>query len=252
MKTKMNDFINSFYKAMGSNRVAVSPEQVVTTTAPVSRPSVISTFLNKYKPTAQPQGESVTTPDKYGVDWNFIEGLEGTSLKGYVPKNSKTGEVFGNSGVTVGSGFDLGQHSLNDLKGMGLPQPIIDKLSPYLGKTKAEATKILRANPLRLSEEELNLISPKVKQTALSKLITKYNQNAKVPFEKLSKEQQTVLASVAFQYGDLSSRTPNFWKNVTNNDWASAYKNLLNFGDKYQTRRIQEAKYLAGNTDSVV
>ncbi|WP_422380450.1 pesticin C-terminus-like muramidase [Marinicellulosiphila megalodicopiae] len=52
------------------------------------------------------------------------------------------------------------------------------------------------------------------------------------------------MASVAFQYGTLSAKTPNFWKQVTALDWTSAIKNLENFGDAYSGRRKIEAKYL--------
>jgi GH24 family phage-related lysozyme (muramidase) len=54
-----------------------------------------------------------------------------------------------------------------------------------------------------------------------------------------------VVASVAFQYGDLSRRTPNFWRQVTSGDWDAALNNLRHFGDKYPTRRNKEADLLA-------
>jgi GH24 family phage-related lysozyme (muramidase) len=49
---------------------------------------------------------------------------------------------------------------------------------------------------------------------------------------------------VAFQYGDLASRTPNFWRQVVAHDWSAACANLANFGDRYPTRRKQEAQLL--------
>ena len=63
-------------------------------------------------------------------------------------------------------------------------------------------------------------------------------------FDKLPREKATVVASVAFQYGDLESQTPNFWRQTTNNQWMEAYNNLLNFGDIYTSRREREAEYL--------
>ena len=53
----------------------------------------------------------------------------------------------------------------------------------------------------------------------------------------------TVIASVAFQYGKLEKETPNFWRQVTNDDWGAAVKNLRNFGDRTPTRRNKEANY---------
>lgn len=94
-----------------------------------------------------------------GVDWNFVEGREGARrLDGYMPtENGKPdGKVVGNSGVTIASGFDLGQHSPADLKAMGLYQGLIDRLTPYMkpGLRKETAQKFLERNPLAISDEE--------------------------------------------------------------------------------------------------
>ena len=63
-------------------------------------------------------------------------------------------------------------------------------------------------------------------------------------FDNLSEEQATVVASVAFQYGDLETETENFWKYITSNEWKNAYRELMNFGDRYSSRRKEEAKLL--------
>ncbi|MCZ6804491.1 MAG: pesticin C-terminus-like muramidase [Proteobacteria bacterium] len=63
-------------------------------------------------------------------------------------------------------------------------------------------------------------------------------------FEQVGCIRQTVVASVAFQYGDLESRTPNYWQQVTTGDWPAALYNLRNFGDRYPTRRNKEADLL--------
>ena len=68
--------------------------------------------------------------------------------------------------------------------------------------------------------------------------------DASVSFEALAAECQTVIASVAFQYGNLSTATPNFWRQVTAQDWSGALANLRNFGDRYKTRRAKEADLL--------
>ena len=63
-------------------------------------------------------------------------------------------------------------------------------------------------------------------------------------FDSLTTEQATVVASVAFQYGNLETETPNFWKYVTSNQWQKAYNELMDFEDNYSTRRKEEAKLL--------
>ena len=59
------------------------------------------------------------------VDWNFIGEREGWSKKGYVPKDRK-GKVLDKSGVTVGSGVDLGAKNKEYFK--GLDKKLLDKI----------------------------------------------------------------------------------------------------------------------------
>ncbi len=169
------------------------------------------------------------------IDFDFILEQEGFETEGKVPdaENSK-------SGVTIASGFDLGARALEDLK--GLPQDIIDLLTPFLGFKGAEAEEI--ASNLQVSTDQAKTINEFAKNEAVTRLKNKWETSTGTSFNNLSKEQATVLASVAFQYGDLESRTPNFWKQATTGDWVGAYKNLLNFGDRYQSRRLNEAQLL--------
>ncbi len=55
-------------------------------------------------------------------------------------KNSY-GKVLGNSGVTVATGFDLGQRKNADLA--GLPPELIKKLQPYLGVKGKDALNLI-------------------------------------------------------------------------------------------------------------
>ena len=169
------------------------------------------------------------------INWDFILEQEGFETTGYVPdaENSK-------SGVTIASGFDLGARKESDLK--GLPEEIIELLKPFLGFTGVEASEI--APKLKVSDDQAKIINEFAKSTELAKLKTKWQNATGTNFDDLPTEQATVLTSVAFQYGDLESRTPNFWKQTTSGDWVGAYKNLLNFGDRYTSRRLDEAQLL--------
>ena len=169
------------------------------------------------------------------INWDFILEQEGFETTGYVPdaENSK-------SGVTIASGFDLGARKESDLK--GLPEEIIELLKPFLGFTGVEASEI--APKLKVSDDQAKIINEFAKSTELAKLKTKWQNATGTNFDDLPTEQATVLTSVAFQYGDLESRTPNFWKQTTGGDWVGAYKNLLNFGDRYTSRRLDEAQLL--------
>ena len=77
--------------------------------------------------------------------------LEGNEAQGYVPK--KTGEDL--SGVSIGIGFDIGQHSVKDLERMGFNSDIISKFTPYLKKQGDEARAVLKQEPLELNADEL-------------------------------------------------------------------------------------------------
>ena len=169
------------------------------------------------------------------IDFDFILKQEGFETKGYVPDAENS-----NSGVTIASGFDLGARVLEDLK--GLPQDIIDVLTPFLSLRGAEAQEV--ASNLNVSEDQAKIINEFAKSEAITNLRTEWENTTGTSFDDLSKEKATVLASVAFQYGNLEKATPNFWKQTTSGDWEGAYNNLLNFGDRYDSRRKNEANYL--------
>lgn len=169
------------------------------------------------------------------IDFNFIQKLEGYSLTGYVP-------AFGRSGVTIAGGFDIGQRSENELR-LAFDKPLFDKLVHYAHLKRDEAEKKLAEIPLELTAHEAATVNRFSHNQAETRLLADWC--GIIPFfDLLSDECQTVIASVAFQYGSLSDRCPNFWHQVTNGEWLSAYDNLRNFGDAYSTRRNKEAALL--------
>jgi hypothetical protein len=170
---------------------------------------------------------------------SFIAELEGRSLTGYVP-HLDGGPV--ESGVTVASGFDIGQRSVDELDD-AFSCGLADKLSRYVGATGGEAVQILARYPLRITERECGIINEFAHTQAVQRLLDDWPRSA-IPFECLADECQTVIMSVAFQYGDLPTRTPNFWRQVTTGDWVGALRNLRDFGDAYPTRRNKEADLL--------
>ena len=180
-----------------------------------------------------------TPSERFLGDFSFIQNLEGTKNQGYVP--TQDGKVLGTSGVTIGSGYDLGQRRNADL--IGLPSDLIKKLQPYLGVKGEDALK-LNYKDLNLSDDEVAIIDKFAKNDSLKNLNTLFKNETGESFYGIPKEAQTVIASVAFQYGDLSKKTPKFWKAVTNGKWNDAIEELENFGDKYSTRRNKEADLL--------
>jgi hypothetical protein len=178
----------------------------------------------------------------YNIDWKFIKELEGFSDVGYVPKDEANDRTP--SGVTIGSGFDIGQLNLLGLKLMNFPKDLHKKLEPYVDKKGLEAKEFLKANPLKLTSNELDELEAVVKGYFTESIANEYDTHSKYIFAKLEKSLQTVIASVGYQYGTLSRRCPKFFKASTDKDVQKMIYELEHFGDAYKVRRQKEANYL--------
>lgn len=176
------------------------------------------------------------------IDFDFIQQLEGNRCDGYVPDPENS-----NSGVTIGCGFDLGARDENELR-QAFSDELAAKLIPYSKLKKQQAVEVLEQFPLKVNDQEVLEINRFAKQQAVQKLISQWDQDeaTDILFEELSDLCQTVIASVAFQYGDLKRRTPRFWQQIVSGNWQDALQNLRDFGDRYHTRRNKEADLLSG------
>lgn len=198
-------------------------------------------------PAAAPLTSDIRYPTS-GIDLAFLARLEGDTPEGYVP--ARRGVPIGQSGVTVGMGVDLGRRTAGDLGRLGLSAALINRLHPYLGKRRQAAQQALAAQPLRLSDDECRQLSLAVLGEFLGRLARRYDAAApkdapSQPFAALPAAAQTVIASVAWQYGaDLARACPIFWSLVIRQNWAGAAAELENFGDDYGSRRRKEAKLL--------
>lgn len=183
------------------------------------------------------------------IDFKFLSDREGgRKLFAYVPdsKGSK-------SGVTVATGFDLGQRNEADLNKLKLSKILINKLKPYLGVTKKDAIAAIKKKPLLLNAAQADEIDKIVKSTHINKVIKNYNSAIKAgstKFEDLPAGTQTAITSVSFQYGvGLNTVTPEFWDAVTKQNWKRTKEILNDFGDLYRTRRKLEANLIVIETD---
>jgi len=174
--------------------------------------------------------------------FRFLIGVEGNKYTPYVPH-------VGQSGVTVGIGVDIGHMNF---AGILESNTLLDKISPYYGRFREDAEKRLAEIPLDLTKEEVDYLSTLAIETHLNELKKWYDKQASVPFNMLTDNQKTVMMSVKYQYGNLPKRTPKFWGFCVDRDWHGAYAELMNFGDKYPTRRRREAALLAKDfTDGI-
>lgn len=171
------------------------------------------------------------------INFNFIQRqFEGVELVGYVPPLD--GGVI-ESGVTVGAGFDIGQRSIEEIDD-AFSYELADKLAPYCGVTGNNAITLLSEKPLVITESECEIINEYAHKQAENRLLAIWQRDCDYAFHSLPDGIQTIIASVAFQYGDLSKACPNFWRQAIEQDWEMMAKNLWDFGDAYPTRRRQE------------
>lgn len=175
------------------------------------------------------------------IDWRFIQALEGLRTRGYVPDHGSS-----QSGVTIGSGVDLGHWSVDQLRRRRVPEPIIRRIRPYLGLRGDDAIEV--AGELELSPEDADTLSRIIQGDIVDALRQRYGRSQEpgtLRWDYLPSAAATVITSVAFQYGPLlSKRTPNFWTAAISNDWAAMLAELRDFGDRYRTRRNREADHL--------
>lgn len=159
---------------------------------------------------------------------------------GYVPEGSER------SGVTIGTGFDLGQQTEETIKNFGFnDQSILDVIKPYIGLQGAQAKEV--APQLKISDEQKQDLDNTVKSYYENNIINQYNSKKRnYSFDELDPAVQTAVASVGYQYGDLR-RTPKFLETALNNDVEGMVSELRSFNDKFTSRRNAEADYIIGN-----
>lgn len=186
--------------------------------------------------------EAAETFTSDNVDFDFIADQEGEAINtAYVPQDDE-GNAEGQSGVTIGTGVDLG--SKNKAYFEGLSDDIVEKIEPYFGKKRETAQNLLAIAPLELTDAEVAELDRFVKEKELTTLKDKWNEDSDTDFDDLPTNQATAVASVYYQYGQQMF-DHNYWDQTTSGDWNAARNNLMNYGDRYNSRRNREATYLA-------
>ncbi|MBQ4770736.1 2Fe-2S iron-sulfur cluster binding domain-containing protein [Pectobacterium versatile] len=179
--------------------------------------------------------------DKLRININFLLESEGFKKKGYVPKN-KEGKSDENSGVTIGGGVDLGQRDKNELLRDGVPQDLVDILSPYTRIKGNVAAEKLRKSPLSLSDNDADFLTSIYTQKAIRDVGKRFDaESVGLKFNELPTNTRTAIVDLEFQYGNLKVKTPKSWGYITRNEWDLFLKELNDFGDDYKTRRQREA-----------
>lgn len=155
------------------------------------------------------------------------------------------GPVIGVSGVTVGTGLDLGQQSDADLRRMGLPSPLIARFRPYLGKKKMDAVYALYANPMTISNAECDALDGAVHADYIARAAALYDAKADQSFAECPPEAQAVIVSLFYQLGSPLTNYPKTWRLLRQGDWDGAAQELQYHFKRYANRRADEGRLLA-------
>jgi len=200
--------------------------------------------------------------ENYNVDFVVLEQSEKFTVDGYVPsctaksiKNKNpvcagksVGDAIGKSGVTIGTGVDLGQMNDYDLKRLKLPDHIYKTLKPYLGKRGAAAQKLAK---LQLTSTDAKILSDRIKDKIISIIIKRYEDKSGKVFNSLSQNIQTAIVDYFYQYGQnsmLSDPHKNLWDSIINGNWEKAI-DFLNEQTMYKERRKTEAELIKNSTE---
>ena len=194
-------------------------------------------------------GPPVADNNATNIDWGFIAEQEGAAVRQfYVPNDPDTGNE---SGVTIASGFDIGQHNVDEINNIFAGHTnIINILTPFADTTGQEARNLLsRIRPAALDDTVVRQIDDINNAHRAAELEQTFNGASELEFNELPGQHQTVIASVAFQYGINGIQTHNFWGQVTRGQWTEAIANLRNYRDAFGTRRNREADLMQQGVD---
>ncbi|TRX72720.1 pesticin C-terminus-like muramidase [Pseudomonas mangiferae] len=162
------------------------------------------------------------------------------------------------SGVTVGTGVDLGQQDkkvyFERLKKAGATQDLLDKLDPYMGLKRSAACRYLREHPLTLTQEEVDLIDSEMQKEKINAVKDVFNdytlkKGYNINFDDLSEAERTILMSRQYNKGNLdSSADKNLMLYFSQNKEMDAVATLT--AENYpgmNTRIKKEHDYLEGS-----
>jgi len=175
------------------------------------------------------------------IDTRFIDKVEGPSLKAEVP-----GPRSSQSGVTIGSGVDLGQMNVSEFNQLTISNALKAKLRPYLGLKKQRAVAYLKAHPLKITAEEMNELTLAEENRVLKPLMENYKKSSHSSFEQLPAQAQTVLFSFAYQYGPgfkYKASTRQLWNYFVAQNWTKVKEELRGY-KQYSSRRREEAQLI--------
>lgn len=156
--------------------------------------------------------------------------------------------AFGVSGVTIGTGVDLGQTDAATLRGYRAPENLIVTFAPYIGLKASRAILKLSQLPLKIPSKDAILLDAAVHSGYLARyVIPAYEKASGKSWDTLPDRAAAVIFSCCFQKGCGGVRRdwPTLWRHFCNQDWAAAEHELITGFKQYTSRRQTEGRWLA-------
>lgn len=174
----------------------------------------------------------------------------GKTTRNYTGSNGNPAdyEVMGASGVTIGTGCDLGQQTYGGLLCMGVPAALISRFEPYFGKSGAAAILALYRAPFCITELECEALDRAIVADYVHRIARLYDGQSSVPFADIPREAQAVTAHLFYHKGSPRSY-PKTWAALTRQDWQDAADKLRNgslWAGPYDYGRASEGRLLTG------
>jgi len=155
-----------------------------------------------------------------GIDRGYIPCICGTWYGGNEPDK---GAALGASGVTIATGFDLGQQTREGLLEMGISITTTAVLEPYIGLKREQAIQKLKEIPFTITKEMVIEIDSAVKKHYINETAYKFGKEA---FEAAPKEVQAVATSLIYQFGaprrEASPSLMLAWDSMRDGDYKKA------------------------------
>lgn len=203
---------------------------------------------------------------QYEKVFRWLEKVEGPlTCRGYIPCRRLSGGTenytghkpvtdyvaMGASGVTVGVGVDLGQQTGAQLRRWGVPAPLLEKLTMYIGKRQGAALRVLRNAPLTLTQDEARALTDAEHHGYMDDVVVPWWNGGRhtLAFADLPWQVQTVAFSLTYQCGvkGAERRGPVTLEALRRGYWRKASAALMDrdgWGGEYVSRRYQEGLLL--------
>lgn len=136
------------------------------------------------------------------------------------------------SGITIGTGVDLGYRTASEMTNYGVSAAGVAALSPYLGLTGYSAVNYATAHGYpSISISDAVALSDGLYNSIQSQLIRNYNSanTINVPFDQLPSAVQTTLMDIAYNSPNVASAAPIFWSQMTSGRYADAVNTLFHW-----------------------